>query len=893
MGWKKYFLLALIILSLTISKSYGVNYQVKLLGSTAIAQTTNDRKAEADRLLEQGNKQFEMSQFKEALQSWEQSLAIYREIGDRQGEATSLLRLGNVYDSQEDYGKAIDYYLRSLAIFKQIGNSQGEGASLENLGSAYDGWGDYGKAIDYHLQSLAISKKIGDRRGEATSLGNLGIIYNRLGYYRRAIDYHLQSLAISKKIGNRRGEAASLGGLGNAYDNLGYYREAIDHHLQCLAIFKKIGNPQSEAASLGNLGNVYDSLGDYHEAIDYHLQSLAISKKIGNRRGEAASLGGLGNAYHSLGDYHEAINYHLQSLAIKKKIGDRRGEAASLGNLGNAYNNLRGYHEAIDYHLQSLAISKKIGDRRGEATSLGNLGNVYDSLGDYRKAIDYHRRSLAIEKKLGNRQGQAASWNNLGETLRKYGKLAAAENNLRQAIETWENIRQDLGNKDTWKVSIFEEQARTYSLLQQVLVAQKKPQEALVISEQGRTRALVEILLRRISQKTDVQLIPVNLNLAEIKQIAQKQNATLVEYSIVFDNQLYIWVIPPQGEVQFRPVNLPKDISLQELVKLSRESIGAKGRDSDDKSTSQEANSQNRLQQLHQLLIKPIAGLLPQDEKQRVIFIPHQELFLVPFVALQDDKNQYLIEKHTILTAPSIQALSLTPKDKQAENNQNTSVLPRGESALIVGNPTMPKEGVGKDLKPLDPLPGAKVEAEKIAEMLDTKALIGDQATESVIVEKMASAKLIHFATHGLLDSINAIGSPGAIALAPSSKDDGFLTTSEIMEYFGLPEKSPLQAELVVLSACDTGRGDIRGEGVIGLSRAFMASGVPTLVVSLWTVPDGDTVKLMTDFYTNIDKHKFDKATAMRQAMLSMLKDDDGNPDPKAWAAFTVIGKAE
>jgi CHAT domain-containing protein len=97
----------------------------------------------------------------------------------------------------------------------------------------------------------------------------------------------------------------------------------------------------------------------------------------------------------------------------------------------------------------------------------------------------------------------------------------------------------------------------------------------------------------------------------------------------------------------------------------------------------------------------------------------------------------------------------------------------------------------------------------------------------------MASAKLIHLATHSLLDSINAIGSPSAIALVPSSKDDGFLTTSEIMEHFGLPEKSPLQAELIVLSACDTGRGDIKGEGVVGLSRAFMASGVPTLIVSL------------------------------------------------------------
>ncbi len=313
-------------------------------------------------------------------------------------------------------------------------------------------------------------------------------------------------------------------------------------------------------------------------------------------------------------------------------------------------------------------------------------------------------------------------------------------------------------------------------------------------------------------------------------------------------------------------------------------------------------NPTNRLKQLHQLLINPIADLLPKDEQKRVIFIPHQELFLVPFVALQDENDKYLIEKHTILTAPSIQALSLSQTNFQPAKKPNAPVLPRGESALIVGNPTMPKKGVGKKLEPLEQLPGAENEAKKIAQMLNTKAIIGDEATESTIVQKMASAELIHLATHGLLDDINAIGSSGAIALTPDDKNngsllppddknDGFLTTSEIMENFGLSGKQKLQADLIVLSACDTGRGEIKGEGVIGLSRAFMASGVPTLVVSVWKVPDDNTVKLMTEFYTNIYERKFDKAKAMREAMLTMINDDD--PDPKNWAAFTVIGRAE
>jgi len=658
--------------------------------------------------------------------------------------------------------------------------------------------------------------------------------------------------------------------------------------LDSAAVAQTTNNRKTEAYRLFEQGNKQFYTSQFKQALQSWKQSLAIYKEIGNRQGVANSLGSLGNAYYSLGDYKKAIDYLEQSLAISKEIGNRQGVANSLGSLGNVYYSLGDYKKAIDYHLQFLAISKEIGNRLGVAQSLGNLGLAYDSLGDYKKVIDYHLQSLAISKEIGNRLGVAGSLNNLGDTLYTSGQLTAAEKHLRQAIATWEDIRKLLLTKDTWKVSIFEEQARTYRLLQQVLIARKKPQQALLISEQGRTRALIEILYRTRHQKPKQELIPPTITLNQIQQVAKQQNATLVEYSLVFDNQLYIWVISPKGKIQFHSVTLPKDTSLQQLVKTTREKqIHVRGRNSNNLPEKKD-DSTNRLNQLHQLLIQPIADLLPQDAQQKIVFIPHQQLFLVPFVALQDENNNYLIEKHTILTAPSIQALSLNQQDKQT-----APILPRGKDVLIVGNPTMPKEKVGKELKPLQQLEGAEEEANNIAKMLNAKAIIGGKATEPAIVEKMPSAKLIHFATHGLLDGINAIGSPGAITFTPFGKHDGFLTTSEIMEKFGLPGKQKLQADMVVLSACDTGKGDIRGEGVIGLSRAFMASGVPTLVVSLWKVPDDDTVKLMTEFYNNVYTHKFNKAKAMRQAMLKMLKDEDGDPDPKNWAAFTVIGNAE
>ena len=164
----------------------------------------------------------------------------------------------------------------------------------------------------------------------------------------------------------------------------------------------------------------------------------------------------------------------------------------------------------------------------------------------------------------------------------------------------------------------------------------------------------------------------------------------------------------------------------------------------------------------------------------------------------------------------------------------------------------MPDRKIGRELQKLSSLPGAEVEAKQVAEILDTQPLLGAAATEPTIVQRMTRAKIIHFATHGLLDDINSISSPGAIALTSAGEEDGFLTTGEIMERFALEEAAPLKAELVVLSACDTGRGDIKGEGVMGLSRAFIAAGVPSLVVSLWKVPDEATKDLMVEFYSNL-----------------------------------------
>jgi CHAT domain-containing protein len=618
------------------------------------------------------------------------------------------------------------------------------------------------------------------------------------------------------------------------------------------------------------------------------------------RLGEGNALGNLGLAYDTLGDYNKAIDYQQQSLAIAREIKDRLGEGQSLGTLGNAYYALGDYNKAIDYHQQDLAIAREIKDRLGEGQSLGNLGNTYYALGDYVKAIDYQQQSLAIAREIKDRHGEGLSLNNLGLDFWRYSKLSEAEKILYQAIEVWESLRKKLGNNDAYKVSIFEEQARTYRTLQQVLIAEHKINEALEVSERGRSRAFVELLSSHLSTRNANPALESNIDKPTIlllQQVAKQHNATLVQYSIIYDDfkvegkqqtkksELYIWVIKPTGEIAFRKSDLKplwKDekTTLDDLVDTSRQSIGAKDRgvlvSYDPKPNAPKAKQ--GLRRLHELLIKPIADLLPKQETEKVVFIPQESLFFVPFPALQDENGKYLIEKHTILTSPSIQVLDLTHKLKIGRTD--SKILP-GE-ILVVGNPTMPKIPITNEQ--LAPLPGAEQEAIQIAKLFNTKAITHDDAKKTAIKEKMNNARIIHFATHGLVDDFKGFGVPGAIAFAPDGEDNGFLTSSEILDL-------KLHADLVVLSACNTGKGRVTGDGIIGLSRSLVSAGVLSVIVSLWSVNDNSTSFLMKEFYQNL-LHKQDKATALRQAMLKTMKQDE-YANPLFWSAFTLIGEAE
>lgn len=836
----------------------------------------------ADRLFQQGVEQFHANQLQAAIASWQRSLALYQTLQDQAATATTLKNLSAAHLALREYPQVIGYLQQSLTLARSQSDPQAELTILMTLADAYASQGEYTKAIQEYETGLTLAQSQGNPQTTAILLGNAAI----------------------------------------AYKALGNYTQAITANQQALTVLKELDHAQLMAQVLNNLGNVYEAVGDYDTAIAQYQHSLKLVRQIPDPVGESLALNNLGGVYANLGQYKQAIAVLQPSLEISQRLHQPDRQASTLINLGSAYHALNQRDQAISAYQQALDLAQKTGDRRRASEALGSLGILYETAKEYPQAIQFQEQSLALTRQLGDPAAIGRGLNNLGHTLFKAGKLAEAAAQLRAAVQLMDALRPQLS--DRYQVSIFDTQIHTYSLLQQILVAANQPEAALEAAEQGRARAFVELLAkkdratgRQPATRTD-PAAPITI--ADIRQIAQQQQATLVEYAIVADDdftfrgkqrareaQLLIWVVQPTGKVGFRQVNLrplwEKDFNLNQLVTAGRclvpiddcEEMGdrlrdtlppAKPRSSRSESARSRPSSENYpgLRKLHELLIAPIADLLPTNPTDRVIFIPQESLFLLPFAALQAADGSYLIEHHTVLTAPSIQVLALTQHLRQ---HQTT---PRPSSALVVGNPIMPTIRLTPTDEPfqLSELPGAEQEAIAIAKLLNTKAVIGKQATKAQILQQLPSAKIIHLATHGLLEygtqesSLQGIGMPGAIALAPDQQDDGLLTASEIADL-------QLQAELVVLSACDTGQGRITGDGVIGLSRALITAGVPSVMVSLWAVDDNSTSTLMQAFYQNLPTVT-DKAQALRQAMLTTMKE---HPSPMDWAAFTLIGEAD
>ncbi|OLP16644.1 hypothetical protein BST81_19595 [Leptolyngbya sp. 'hensonii'] len=866
--------------------------------------------------------QFQKDGAQRYLAIYEQMLESARQRGSQAEVMGILTQAALSFQTLGNHRRALELAQQALDIARAQKNQQAEAGILAVMSISATALGlDDGTGTGFARQQLQQVQSQSDRLSQVPVLLQLMDQYRNTYDVLKAIETATTLTSLAQDLNNPALEMKALEIEAWAYSRMGNYPQAIQTLKQQLALFKKTGIVPGLPAPVPSSIPGFDRAAKFADQAARHRYLRQILSGIAEatylQQGTPQPAITLYEQQYTMLDNDAARAYTLNDLAyLYAAAGDAQKPAQLLEQA------LKVLQSTQDEYLSNLVKSYGVAN-----LVLQELSRAYALKGDYTRAIEVQRQVLQSYPPnqslwLGNRFAGLA---NLGILLLRTQQFSAAKTTFTEAIETFKQYSAErvapgqtaclFGgfNQDTCKLSQAQQLDDLYRNLQLVLVELNQPEQALEVAETSRAVAIVELLNQKLQGTS--QVLPVQaLNLAQIQQVARTQKATLVQYSVFYREgrsaglnslasmhlgtttpqatDLLIWVIQPTGQIAFRRVNLSTlKTPLSQLVQVTRDSIGVRGRGftyQEDvalaSSIGTQAATNQQLRQLHQVLIQPIAELLPDNPEAPVIFIPQDELFLVPFAALQDTRNKYLIEQHTILMAPSIQVLDLLQQPKRS-GSEATDVL-------VVGNPTMPRLQLelGKPAQQLAALPGSEQEAQTIAKLLKTQALIGPQATEAEVKRRMPTARIIHLATHGLLDSFTEFRGAtdylsnfyqGALALAPTGQEDGLLRMSEL-------QTLQLKAELVVLSACDTGRGNLTSDGVFGLSRSFLAAGATHLIVSLWKVPDGPTFELMTEFYQSWQRHP-SKAQALRQAMLTTMK---SYPDPKAWAAFTLIGPA-
>ena len=649
-----------------------------------------------------------------------------------------------------------------------------------------------------------------------------------------------------------------------------------------MKIAKEIGDRAGEGTAYGNLGITYQPLGDYTKAIESHENFLKIAKEIGDRAKEGAAYGNIGTAYQLLGDYKKAIEYHGKDLKIAEEIGNREGEGAAYGNLGNAYQSLGDYQKAIEFHEKYLKIAKEIGDRAGEGVASGNLGNASQSLCDYQKAPEYHEKHLKIAREIGNRRDEGIAYHNIGRGFFSLQQFENAADNFDGAVEAFNGVRSCLKSRDDLKINFRELHEATYTYLWKSLLRTENLDEALFAAERGRAQTLTDNLL--IQYKLPASFLAATIDLKEAVSDFLTELSSPTLFLAIEELTINIWLLCRGKKVIFRKGRLEVDRTeensvrtllqscLQEigthvtvrcedrtLHELSRDCLSSRDVCKDAEKSCQSSN--NPFKPFYDAIIGPIAEFLgPQDDE--LVIVPDGALFLTPWAAVTES-----IRIRTVPSLASYQLILNVPEDHHKKTG-----------ALLVGNPCL------KELeKPLDDLPCAQEEVEVIASILNLIPLIGTQATKAEVMRRMSSVGLIHIAAHGneLTGEIALSPNPGWTSKFPQ-EEDFILKMSDV-------QAANLRARLVVLSCCHSGRGRIlKGEGVIGIARAFLAAGARSVLVALWAIDDEATMVFMKSFYQYLKKGK--TASAAVHQSIKSLRESKEFSEMRYWAPFQLIG---
>lgn len=783
---------------------------------------------------------------------WNTSAAI-----TAQAEQIAALQSSQVNMSDDNNQQAAEMVQQAIQRDQQ-GNIESRQLALQNLQDALE--------LYRNDQDLAKAAEI---------LRYIGDIQSRLGEFQDALESYTNALRLSQQAGAIDEEAATLNSLGQLYQNLANLDTALNYHNQALPLLYQLNDRGNAANTLNSIGNLEVAVGNYKDALQSYNQALTLSQSAGDKVAETSALMGIGSIHTASEQWSSALNTFNQALIVARFLDAQVKEAEVFNQLGRVHTALGQSVTALEYYNQALLINQEVGNRPGEASVLSNLAGFYEEQENPVAAIAHYQQSIAItesiqgeiqleELKSSFASDRIDAYLRLINLLGEKGDFTAAFNYAERAkarafLDQIANGQIDFRSGVDGQLLQQEQDLNNQmaATQRQLIALRNQPQNQWDVETIDETEARLSALRQdsarlltqiRLQSPANASLVTVDVAPLEEIQSLLEPDTTLVKYFVTGD-RTFVFILTRNSFntvlLDIRREDLVETITLLRDVSILSDEVPLE------------------LQQLHQVLIEPLQSYL---NTSRLTIVPHYILHYLPFAALTDG-DRYLSDNYVVSLLPSANTLRYLPETHDLSK-------PR---LLALGNPVISAS--------LSPLRYAEEEVEAIARLFNTQPLIGQTASESAVRSERGEASILHLAVHGEYNPINSLFS--TLHLAADDDNDGRL---EVREIYGLDLTQ--STNLVVLSACQTSIGQQnRGDEIVGLNRAFLYAGTPTVLSSLWNVDDAATAMLMEQFYQHL-RNGSDPATALQQAQQAIRQ----NPDyvhPYFWSAFSITGRAE
>ncbi len=878
---------------------------------------------EANALMAQGT----ADSLNKAATKYEEALALWREVKDLRWNGYTAHQLGALYEQLSQLPRARDLLLEALSMRRTTSERRGISSTLNSLGYVYYRLGDSRLALQHYAEAIDLRRELHDRRGEAISLNNEGLAYERLGEREKALEAYQGSLKIRREVGDTRGEAVTLSNLAITYRYMGDLQKSLDLLVESLPLRRSSGDRRGEGSTLNGIAQAYSQLGDYRKAEEYWIQAEKIFEETGEINGRASVLEGLGRVSQSLNNYRDSQNYYERSLVLRRQSGSKQGELNGLVGLCYTFQNLSDFSKARDNAEHALTLATEIEDRFGISEAHSCLGESLYRLGDLTNALEHLQAAATLTRTIGNDSALGVALALMAMVEADMGRLPEALSRVQEALILKEATRAGVANPDL-RASYRSLQADLYAVETDVLMRMHaaNPQggfaaRALDANEHWRARSLIEMVaesgtdLRQeltdaqrkredgiVTRITSIQreLFRTDVSTARKKELQQQlaaaerdldlyqvelrsagsryaavhyppplqtdrlrtellgPNAALIEYALG-EKRSYAWVLTPEG---LSSATLPGRQEIEREVSAYRKELSERVSSLTVGQSLARLNSQSR--QLYRTLLWPFERTLSTSHS--LIVVTDGILAYLPFETLMNVDQSPLIEHFSVSYAPSGTTLAVLKSRKDQQRPFKTLLAFADPKVVTTGKAELNSAAErGLDLTPL---PNSRSEVTAIGSLYkagQTRIYMGAEATEQTVkAEDLSGYRFLHFATHGYFDEERPSRSGIVLVPGPDNSQDGILQVGEIMHLH-------LNADLVTLSACQTGLGQVlAGEGVMGMTRAFLYAGAQSVVVSLWNVNDAATAQLMKAFYRELSRG-VSREEALRKAKLSMM----------------------